>query len=206
MKTAAERSLNLRRWRWVAAIAVALIIAAMLWSDPAAGQTEQAQWAELNEAAVAAYRAGDYAAGTDAAGAALNLARAAFGDRDPRTLRSLDTLAALYMIQGRSGEVEPLFTQALELRREVFGPTHLETLKSLNSLAGLYWSQGRYGEAEALFAQTLELRREVLGPTHPDTLTSLNNLASLYGRQGHDDEAEDLRTQASGLRRQQAAE
>ena len=160
MKTAAERSSNLRRWRWVAAIAIALIIAAMLWSDPAAGQTQQAQWAELNEAAVAAYRAGDYAAGTDAAGAALNLARAAFGDRDPRTLRSLDTLAALYMVQGRSGEVEPLFTQTLELRREVLGPTHPDTLRSLNNLASLYGRQGRDDEAEDLRTQALEFRRQ----------------------------------------------
>src|SRR5215831_5780030 len=142
------------------------------------------QWEALNAQGVEAYRAGDYSNGTKLAEEALGLARKAFGDRDPRTLTSLDNLAGLYDSQGRYGEAEPLYREALQARREVLGLRHPNTLTSLNNLAFLYNSQGRYGEAEPLYREALQASREVLGPRHPNTLTSLNNLAFLYNSQG----------------------
>ena len=72
---------------------------------------------------------------------------------------SLNDLAALYLVQGRYGEAEPLFEQALQLRREVLGGRHPDTLQSLNDLAALYDRQGRDGEAELLCKEALQLSR-----------------------------------------------
>jgi CHAT domain-containing protein/Flp pilus assembly protein TadD len=149
-----------------------------------------------------AYRAGAYGEGVRFAEEALEIARMAFGERDERTLTSLNNLAALYDNQGRYNEAEPLYVQALERRRESLGPDHPDTLISLNNLAFLYVRQGRYSEAEPLYVQALERSREVLGANHPSTLTSLNNLAELYTRQDRYGEAEPLYVQALERRRE----
>src|SRR5215831_16397480 len=147
------------------------------------------QWEALNAQGVEAYRAGDYSNGTKLAEEALGLARKAFGDRDPRTLSSLNNLALLYKSQGRYGEAEPFYREALQARREVLGPRHPNTLTSLNNLAFLYNSQGRYGEAEPLFREALQARREVLGPRHPDTLGIQLSMAVLLVNQSQGLEA-----------------
>jgi hypothetical protein len=145
------------------------------------------RWEELNEQVEQAYQAGNHDDGSRLAEQAYALARKAFGNRDPRTLTSLNNLAGLYERQGRDGEAEPLYQEALQLRREVLGPRHPDTLGSLHNLAVLYERQGRDGEAEPLYQEVLQLSREVLGPRHPDTLlvqhNSVFNLVA-FGRGG----------------------
>ncbi|HYQ91971.1 MAG TPA: CHAT domain-containing tetratricopeptide repeat protein [Candidatus Competibacteraceae bacterium] len=160
------------------------------------------RWETLNERAKQASQGGDYANGSTLEKQAYDLARQAFGERDPRILISLNNLAMLYWRQGRYSEAEPLLKEALPLSREVLDPRHLNTLQSLNNLAMLYQSQGRYGEAEPLYKEALQLSREVLGPHYPAALQSLNNLATLYEDQGRYGEAEPLLKEALQRRRE----
>jgi tetratricopeptide (TPR) repeat protein len=83
--------------------------------------------------------------GLVAAERALAIARKAFGARDPRTLTSVNNLAALYQIQGRYGEAEPLLEQALQLSREVLGPRRPDTISTLSNKRTLSNSCRRVG-------------------------------------------------------------
>jgi tetratricopeptide (TPR) repeat protein len=143
---------------WTATLAIMVVSPAGAQSPAADGLQ---RWQSLNEQA---YQAGDYSKGIALFEKALALGRQAFGDRDPRTLRSLNNLAFLYDAQGRYGEAEPLHQEALQASREVLGSRHPDTLTSLNNLAAVYQSQGRYGEAEPLYREALQASREVLGP------------------------------------------
>ena len=127
---------------------------------------------------------------------ALEIWKAALGDRHPYTALSLNNLAELYRSQGRYGEAEPLYLEALEIYKAALGERHPNTALSLNNLATLYRSQGRYVEAEPLYLEALEIRTAELGDRHPDTAQSLNNLAGLYESQGRYGEAEPLYVEA----------
>ncbi len=132
---------------------------------------------------------------------ALEISKAALGDRYPNTAASLNNLALLYQSQGRYGEAEPLYVQALKISKAELGDRHPSTASSLNNLAGLYKSQGSYVEAEPLYVQALEIRKAELGDRHPSTASSLNNLAGLYESQGRYVEAEPLYVQALEIRK-----
>jgi tetratricopeptide (TPR) repeat protein len=137
---------------WIATLVIMVISPAGAQSPAADGPQ---QWHSLNAQAWSAYQAGDYPKGLEFAERALSLARQSFGDRDPKTLTSLTSVAFLYDHLGRYGEAEPLYQEALQARRQVLGPRHPDTVISLNNLAALYTAQGRYGEAEPLFRARL---------------------------------------------------
>jgi CHAT domain-containing protein len=101
-------------------------------------------------------------------------------DRPPAVADRPNSLARLYVTQGRYGETEPLYQESLDINREQLGERHPDVAISLNNLAGLYQAQGRYGEAEPLYQESLNIRQEQLGERHPAVAASLNNLALLY--------------------------
>jgi hypothetical protein len=86
---------------WIATIAIMVVSPAGARSPAADGPQ---QWQSLNAQAREAYQAGDYSKGIALAEKALGLARQTFGDRDPRTLTSLNNMAFLYQAQSRYGE------------------------------------------------------------------------------------------------------
>ena len=91
----------------------------------------------------------------------------------------MNNLAALYDIQGKYKQAEPLYIQALELRKQLLGENHPDTATSLNNLAQLYNNQGRYEQAEPLFIQAVKISERVLGANHPNTVLYHNNLEHL---------------------------
>jgi len=83
-------------------------------TSPTNQQDARAEWEELNDQLIAAYRDGKYADGVPPALAALALAETAFWAEHPDTLTSVNNLAALYRAQGAYGQAEPLYLRALE--------------------------------------------------------------------------------------------
>ena len=153
---------RLSRTRSITGMLIVTVVMACLWPAPAGAESPADAWNRLMDAAREAYHAGRYGEGVRFAEEALEIVRTTLGERDERTLTTLNDLALLYQGQGRYGEAEPLLVQVLERRREVLGADHLHTLTGLNNLAALYRVQGRYGEAEPLFEQVLEESRENL--------------------------------------------
>ena len=156
---------EMRRLRIVRLVqaTIGLLVLIFAGSAACAATNSRAEWRALAGQAIQAYRRGEGEIAVSLATRALDVARAAFGLRDPYTLASMNTLAEVFKSRA-FGEAEPLFREALELKRQVLGPRDPSTLLSMNGLAGVLDSEGRYGEAEPLYRETLDLRREVLGP------------------------------------------
>jgi CHAT domain-containing protein len=103
----------------------------------------------------------------------------AFGANSPDVATLCNNLAAVYRLQGRFSEAEPLYRRGLEIREKVLTTDHPDVAVSLNNLAELYAMQGRYDEAEPLHERSLAIREKTLNPEHPLIGQSLNNLAKL---------------------------
>jgi tetratricopeptide (TPR) repeat protein len=181
MSLLGAQSLNLAR---IASV-VALTITTSWRVDAQAPAAESlGQWQLLDAQVVRALGSGDYVKGVALAEEWLALSREIYGDRDAKTLLSLDYLARLYQLQGRYADAELLFREALQTRRETLGPRHPEIAISLERLGDLYKAQGNYADAEPLLQEALQARRETSGSLHPQILDSLNDLADLYVKQG----------------------
>jgi CHAT domain-containing protein/Flp pilus assembly protein TadD len=185
------------RTHWTAAILAAAVLLTEITPLPRvlaqkADATQHQLWLSLDGQAQDAYRAGRYHDGVVVEKKALEFATSAFGERDPRTLTSVNNLGFMYQMEGSRAEAEQLFGQALQARREVLGPRNKDTLITLDNLASLYRDEGRYSEAEPLHVEALEGFRAVFGPKNPDTLITENNLALVFLRLGRYGEAERL--------------
>ena len=76
--------------------------------------------------------------------------RETLGDRDPRTLNSINVLAALLEEQGKLVEATTLFTEVLEGRVLLYGMEHEATHGSAKRLVSNLRKVGQREEAEAL--------------------------------------------------------
>ena len=81
---------------------------------------------------------------------------AALGPSHVETLGSFNDLGALYYMQGKLAEAEPLWVRALAGKEAALGPSHPDTLATVYSLGGLYQAQGKLAEAEAMFRRELD--------------------------------------------------
>lgn len=126
-----------------------------LWSSAAFGQG--VLWDTYMEAGEQAYGQGRYAEAEKALRAALNEAER-FGPQDPRLARSLSNLAALYNVQGKYAEAEPLHRRALAIDEKALGPAHLDVATSLENYAALLHQLNRHAGAEELEARARAIR------------------------------------------------
>jgi hypothetical protein len=65
----------------------------------------------------------------------------------------LDNIEALYLIQHRYSEAEPLFRRTLAIREKCLGPNHPDLPRTLNGYALLLRETKRKSEAKALSAR-----------------------------------------------------
>jgi CHAT domain-containing protein/predicted transporter len=144
---------------------------------------------EYNAQVVEYYKKGQYQEALPWAEKAWKIRTEILGEKDSKTLTSLNNLAGIYDSLGRRAEALPLYEQGYRLRKEVLGDKHPDTLTSLNNLASFYQALGRRAEALKLLEQGYPLFKEVLGDKHPATLTSLNNLAEIYHALGRNADA-----------------
>ena len=122
-----------------------------------------------------------------------------FGEKEPRTLGSMNNVAGLYVSMGRYEEALALYTKCISIMKVVLGEKHPDTLTSISNLTLLYSNRGRYDEALPLNETCLALMEEVLDEKHLETLASMNNMAGLYDKIGRYDEALTLYTKCLAL-------
>ena len=132
---------------------------------------------------------------------ALELDRRIFGEKNPKTLKTMSHLGHAIYLLGKYPGAESLLTQVVEVQRRVLGPEHPDTLYSANILGVVYFYESKYPQAETLDRQTWEARRRVLGPEHPDTLSTATNLSNVYYQQARYLEAESINNQTLEIRR-----
>jgi serine/threonine protein kinase len=123
---------------------------------------------------------------------ALELRQRLLGEEHPDTLKTMEMMARLRILQGRPQEAEALYQKALAGARRILGEEHPTTLNLLYELAYALDAQGRWTEAEGLYRECFDTERRVLGPEDGNTLRTMANLASLLAEQARFPEAEAL--------------
>jgi CHAT domain-containing protein/Flp pilus assembly protein TadD len=137
---------------------------------------------------------------------AVEIHKAAVGDKDSRYARAIDFLASCYSRTNRYDLAEPLYEEALAIRKQAYGENHTEVGITLNNLAILYINKKDYSRAEPLLAQALEIDRRVYGPKHLSTALGLAHLADAYKHLGKYTEAAPLLREALAIRKQSVGE
>ncbi len=111
---------------------------------------------------------------------ALELRLHELGEKNPDTLASMGSLAAVYERGGRFKEAQALYVKALEVDRRLLGEEHPNTLNTMNGLAVTYAQEGDYAKAEAIYTRLLPVEQRVFGENNFQTLRSMGNLAAVY--------------------------
>jgi tetratricopeptide (TPR) repeat protein len=141
---------------------------------------------------------GLYGEAEELLGEALRLRRQELGEEHRDVAVSLNDLATVYRMEGKSAEALPLLEQARGILEDASDPRALAGV--LMELASFHANQGDLDEAVALNLRALALREGALGPEHEDVAATLNNLANLYFDQGRYDEAEKLHLRAIAIK------
>ena len=134
--------------------------------------------------------------------------RREFGEKDWRTLSSMNLIAGVWRLQGRYKEAEELLIETIDKKSEVLGEDHIYTLVSMHYLAIVYTDQGQYDKADRLFAKVLDgyIRGYEGDMEHTRITDSLNALGILRTKQGRYDDANDLFVRALKGRRNRYGE
>ena len=141
--------------------------------------------------ATALYRTADYDESARELTQALEVYRAAYGDRHPSIATTLNTLGTVESDRKRLAEAVKYATAAVEMRRELLGPKHPSTLVAQSNLASYLGDMGRLAESEAILR---DIQAQSVG--QPTVTMSLSqpqlkaNLAAILRRRGKLIEAE----------------
>jgi tetratricopeptide (TPR) repeat protein len=119
---------------------------------------------------------------------ALEIRRSELGDRDPITLKSINSYGLLLGRLGRVQEAERLHREALEGLR--LQPDEEALVAPINGLGSILLEQDRHDEAERLFREACEICRGVYRDDHEATMVSRGNLGTLLTKVALFDEAE----------------
>ena len=132
---------------------------------------------------------------------AVDTRRRVLGVNRPETLKSMDSLAWVFLEEGRAVESEKLQRETLELRRRVLGSRDHDTLASMINLASALNGQGRFGEAETLQREALDVLRQTRGLENKETLTCIDNLGNTLSFEHKYAELEQMRRENLEIRR-----
>ncbi len=114
--------------------------------------THKTKWESYMAAGAEAYQQDNYPEAEKQWAAAVMEAEG-FGPQDPRAATSLNNLAAVYHLQGKYAEAEPLYKRSLAIREKSLGPGHPLVAQSLENYAALLRKTGRSDEATEMEAR-----------------------------------------------------
>jgi tetratricopeptide (TPR) repeat protein len=115
---------------------------------------------------------------------ALRVLQESPGERHPKSVEAMRSLARLLETQGNMFDAERLFRRVWGIRRERLGERDSMTIAAMLDVADVVESRGHYKEAEVLTREGLDLYRKVLGEAHPMTLRAMAALSGLRCTQG----------------------
>jgi serine/threonine protein kinase/tetratricopeptide (TPR) repeat protein len=98
---------------------------------------------------------------------------------DPRTLRDMRGLAAVYRVQKRNGEADSLWRATLVRQERSLGMDHPDVGSTLNNLGALAYFDGKYADADAFYARARPILERAYGVEHPLTVSVMNNQAEV---------------------------
>ncbi len=126
----------------------------------------------------------------------LDIQQHILGPDHPDTLKTLNSLSAVFIRIGKYADAEKVLLDAIERQKRVLGAEHPDTIISMHNLGVVYYYQGKHSESEIVARETLEIRKRVLDKDHPDIIGSLENLAIALSGQKEHAEAEQMYEEA----------
>ncbi|MBP6745878.1 tetratricopeptide repeat protein [bacterium] len=102
-----------------------------------------------------------------------------FGDKDPRTPYSLDSLSRSLMRQQKFTLAEHFLSKAWTIKTQVINASALEIATTMNLVAELYYRQGKYPDAIQMCKKVHGIYNSSYGPNHPKTHEIAGNIAML---------------------------
>ena len=111
---------------------------------------------------------------------ALEIRRAALGERHPQVADSYNGIAVVYHAQGEHARALEAHLKALEIGRAGLGERHPDVAASYYNIALVYRDQGEHARALEAHLRALEIRRAALGERHPHVADSYNGIAVVY--------------------------
>ena len=121
---------------------------------------------------------------------ALELRRAAYGERHPKVAGAMNVLGALRHDQGRPEDAETLYRRALAIYRDVEGDGAPQVPTILLNLAQALEASGRLEEATRLCEESIALGRRAHGEAHEQVVQALAVRAAFHFRHGEREAAE----------------
>lgn len=102
-----------------------------------------------------------------------------FGDKDPRTPYSLDSLSRSLMRQQKFTLAEHFLSKAWTIKTQVISASALEIATTMNLIAELYYRQGKFPDAIQMCKKVHGIYHSAYGPNHPKTHEIAGNIAML---------------------------
>jgi hypothetical protein len=125
--------------------------------------------------------------------AQMMLYNSTLGPDDPKTLTSMEKLAAKLRKRGQLEEAKILQMRLVEAYKSKYGESHPDTIRYMDSLASTFQHQGRFEEAQSLQLQVMEACLLTFGRHDHKTLASMAHLAEIWDQMGRVREATNLR-------------
>jgi serine/threonine-protein kinase len=122
-----------------------------------------------------------------------------YGERDPRTLNSISSLAQVLVAQGEYEAAAARLETVLAARRALHGEDSTETAFVLNEMASVQQDLGALARSQSLYLEALAILDRI-APASADAAISLNNYAFLLETRGDGVGAEARYRQSLGIR------
>ena len=119
---------------------------------------------------------------------ALTIMEQTIGPEHPKMATTYDSLAKVYLEQGKYPQAESLYQQALAIREKSFGPDHPDVAVTLETLGHLYYYQGKHEGALSLYKRSLQIRERVWGSDHVEMVDLVFSIGRIYHRMGNLDQ------------------
>lgn len=134
---------------------------------------------------------------------ALNRGKELLEKEHTQNIKTLNSLAQLYLELGQYDLAKKYFESALKITDNNFQTEEKLSLKAslLGGMGSLYLSQGNYKEAESLNLRALKIKKEFWKKDHSEIALNLNNLAVLKQEQGLDKKAQLLFQESLEMRK-----
>jgi tetratricopeptide (TPR) repeat protein len=178
---------------------------AMAWIRHAEAEIERSSYDPAVAHRLLTARGGVHMAGHDfdAArvefGAAVELARATWGERDGRVGTALHDEGVALVEAGRIAEAREIYERAIEIKREAYGPEHPQLVDTMSMLANTFLYDGQYEEALRRLEVVHRMQVVALGPTHRRVAGVVSNMAVGLLRLGRVEEAHARLAEAVGI-------
>ncbi len=164
-------------------------------------QEIQQQFLKLSQQAARLQVDGDFDGAIALFLQALALAEKHFGENDPLTGLSLNSLGQNYTNKGDYNEAKRVLLGAVRIFESAPPEGRQSLAQSTYDLAMAYDYNGEYSRAQPLYEKSLTLREELFGSDSAQVAQSLNSLGNLYREKADYTQAEPMFLRALTIRR-----